>query len=366
MRRLVLHAPRDIRLEARPDPEAPTGSDIVLRTELGLISSGTERRLYLGLPIPAIVNVGFQDALHSDRVTVPGVARYEVAQENRPVPPTYPTSLGYNAVGTVDRVGPDVSGLRPGDRVMSTGPHSECLVLPEWQVVQVPDAVPTAEAVFAYLATLGLSALRRIGFQAGQNVVVMGLGIVGVTAALVAAACGARVVAVDTDPFRRDLARGTGVLAGVLDPTADDFGEVLRSLISPEGVDHVIETAGNPAALRDAIRIVRQRGHVAVLALYAGGVPGDVLADLFHAKECSLVSCANDPMVPPEATSGRFTVAGNIRFVLELLASRRLSFTGLLTHEFPVADAATAYETMATNDSSFLGLGLRWDSRAMP
>ena len=70
-------------------------------------------------------------------------------------------------------------------------------------------------------------------------------------------------------------------------------------------------------------------------------------------------------MVNPEGTNERFTVAGNLRFILEMLASRRLSCAGMLTHEFAVENAAAAYETMATSGSPFLGLGLTWDATAM-
>ena len=76
----------------------------------------------------------------------------------------------------------------------------------------VPAGIPSEQAVCSYLATLGLHALRRIGFQPGENVVVMGLGVVGMAAALVASACGARVIAVDPDPSRRERAREAGRL----------------------------------------------------------------------------------------------------------------------------------------------------------
>jgi threonine dehydrogenase-like Zn-dependent dehydrogenase len=248
---------------------------------------------------------------------------------------------------------------------MSTGPHSERLILPDWRVVSIPAGVASDEAVFSYVATLGLNALRRISFRPGENVVVLGLGIVGLTAALVASACGGRVIAVDPDPFRRDLAQGMGMLAGVFDPTAVEFDDQVRELISPEPVDHVIETAGSAIALRDAIRIVGRRGHVAILALHADGVGGDVLADRFHEKECSLVSCANDLVMDPRVATERFTVAGNVRFVLEMLATSRLSFAGLLTDRFEIEDAAKAYALMATGAGSFLGIGLDWRPNEM-
>jgi threonine dehydrogenase-like Zn-dependent dehydrogenase len=362
MKRLVLRGPSTVGLELVAESRHPTGSEVSIRSRLGLISSGTERRLILGLPVPKIVSAGFEEALHSDSPTDHAMARYGVSGANEPVMPRFPSSLGYNTLGVIDEIGPDVTAFRPGDRVMSTGPHSERFVLADWRVVSIPAEVPSDEAVFSYLATLGLSALRRVSFRPGENVVVLGAGIVGLTAALVAAACGARVIAVDPDPFRRDLARGLGVLAGVFDPSAAEFDEQVTQLISPEPVDHVIETAGSSTALRDAIRIVGRRGHVAILALHAEGVGGDVLADRFHEKECSLVSCANDPAQDPRVTSDRFTVAGNVRFVLEMLATSRLSFAGLLTHTFAIENAAEAYALMASGTGPFLGIGLDWGS----
>ena len=361
MIRLVLRGPRDVELVERAEPRPPRGANVLVRAELSLISAGTERRLYLDQPVPATVKAGFELGLRRDAQPRRNVARYAVTAANAAVRPAYPTSLGYNTVGVVESVGQAVTMLQPGDRVLTTAPHAEWLTLPEWQAVSVPAAVPSDQAIFGYMATLGFSALRRIGFQPGENVAVLGLGIVGATASLIAAANGARVVALETDPFRRGLGERAGTLRRVLDPADDGWGRELADAFAPEPVHHVVETVGSTRALEDALRIVPWRGRIAVLALHPDAAGPSALGDLFHEKECSLVSCANDPLDDPRASTERFTIPGNMRAVLDQLAAGRVSFAGLLTHTYPVRRATEAYAHAITGvGEPYLAVGLDW------
>ena len=78
----------------------------------------------------------------------------------------------------------------------------------EWQAVKVPEGVETEAAAFAYLPTLGLHALRRGGFTPGLNVAVIGLGLIGFGAALVADAIGAYLACLEISPARRRAGGG--------------------------------------------------------------------------------------------------------------------------------------------------------------
>jgi threonine dehydrogenase-like Zn-dependent dehydrogenase len=360
MRRLILTNPREVRLESCDDPGPPRGRDVLIAATLSLVSVGTERRLYLGDSIPSAVNTGFQHGLTVGRAEPTAPEPYRPTPASPAARPTYPTSLGYNTVGVVREVGPDVTGLRPGDRVMTVGPHRDLLLLSDWEVAAIPAELPDDQAVLSYLATLGLSAFRRMGMQPGHTVVVAGLGVVGLTAALVSVACGARTIGVDPNPYRRTAADAQGRLTAVLDPTDPAFDALLQAAAAPGPVDHVIETAGTEASLADAIRIVRRRGTIGVLALFSA-FGGGALADLFHEKQCALVSCANERMVDPQSTDERFSVMANIRTILDLMRRGQLSFAGLVTHTFDVDEAAKAYRLLDTDpESPFLGVALRW------
>jgi hypothetical protein len=98
---------------------------------------------------------------------------------------------------------------------------------------------------------------------------------------------------------------------------------------------------------------------VVVIALHPDMPDRSLLGDLSHAKACTVIGSANDPEAD-RSSEHRFTVFGNIRFVLDLLDRSQLSFAGLLTRVHPIHDAARAYGNLEGGEP-FVGLGLQWD-----
>src|SRR6266851_6825813 len=116
------------------------------------------------------------------------------------------SACGYNSAGLVVAVGSGVTDFQPGDVAFAPEPHAELLLVKAHRAIRVPPGVNIESAAFSYLPTLGLHALRSAQYAAGENVLVIGQGIVGVLAAQVARMVGARVVAFETDPTRRRVA----------------------------------------------------------------------------------------------------------------------------------------------------------------
>ncbi|MFI7131135.1 NADP-dependent oxidoreductase [Nonomuraea sp. NPDC050153] len=182
--------------------------------------------------------------------------------------------IGWDVAGTVDEVGPGVTGVAPGERVIGLsdrldvplGAQAEYVVLDADAVTRAPAGHSPAEA--ATLPLNGLTAaqaLDRLDLAAGRTLLVTGAaGAVGGFAVQLAAARGLRVVAVagaEDEP----LVRGLGAEWFV--PRAARLGEAVRALV-PGGVDGALDAAVNGAAALDA---VRSGGGFA--ALVAGGAP---------------------------------------------------------------------------------------------
>lgn len=175
-----------------------------------------------------------------------------------------PTSLvvpGMDAAGIVEAVGPDVTRLRVGDKVMAAvsprrpdgGAQAQYIVVPAASVVPIPEGVSIAEA--ATLPMNGLTALRALDLAAlgeGQTLAVSGgAGLLAHYAIAAAKRRGIKVIA-DAKPEETDLVRRYG--ADIVIERGPHFADAVR-LAFPEGVDALLDTAllaeSSFAALRD-------------------------------------------------------------------------------------------------------------------
>ncbi|MEV4008913.1 NADP-dependent oxidoreductase [Nonomuraea angiospora] len=182
--------------------------------------------------------------------------------------------IGWDVAGTVDEVGPGVTGVVPGERVIGLsdrldvplGAQAECVVLDADAVTRAPSGRSPVEAATLPLNGLtAVQALDRLELAAGRTLLVTGAaGAVGGFAVQLAAARGLRVVAVagaEDEP----LVRGLGAEWFV--PRTARLGEAVRALV-PGGVDGALDAAVSGAAALDAVR----SGGV-FAALVAGGAP---------------------------------------------------------------------------------------------
>ncbi|WP_345576721.1 NADP-dependent oxidoreductase [Nonomuraea rosea] len=182
--------------------------------------------------------------------------------------------IGWDVAGTVERTGPGVTGLVPGDQVIGLsdrldiplGTQAEHVVLDADAVAPAPAGVSSAQA--ATLPLNGLTAaqaLDGLGLTGGQTLLVTGAaGAVGGFAVQLAVARGLRVVAV-AGAADEPLVRGLG--AELFVPRTARLGEAVRALV-PGGVHAALDAAVTGAAALDAVR-----SGGAFAALVAGGAP---------------------------------------------------------------------------------------------
>lgn len=202
---------------------------------------------------------------------------------------------GHEAVGIVEEVGQGVEGLSPGARVVvyqhaGCGrcaycrigepmfcPHRQTLgnhidgADAEYLLVPADICQPLPETVSDEVGTLiscsfgtAVSGVRKLGLDAGDTVVVFGLGPVG-CCAVVAASGGAQVVAVDPSPARRALAESLGASL-TIDPTAVSTKAEVLAYTGGRGAEASLDSSGSPRALSEALDVLRPNGSLTVLA----------------------------------------------------------------------------------------------------
>ncbi len=278
--------------------------------------------------------------------------------------------LGYSAVGVVLEVGEAVAGLRPGDRVATGGAgHAELQVVAGHLAAAVPDSVDDESAAFSTIASIALHGLRLAELGPGARVCIVGLGLVGQLATRLAIAGGLQVAGIDLDAAAVARAAEAGAHA-LLETGAETTAAVLdwsRGL----GVDAVLVTAATRASdpMLRAPGLARDRASIVVV--------GDVGLDLQRAplyeKELTLRFARSygpgrydrayeDWGIDYPAGYVRWTEGRNLEAFLDLLVGHRLEVADLVTHRFPVDQAADAYALLESDEPS-LGVVLTYPER---
>lgn len=333
---VVLHGPRDARIEREPDLEGSPGPrEIQIRTLVTALSSGTELTVYTG--------------------------RYGDGMYGWPF--GYPTEMGYLNVGRVVAVGEAVQPTEaaPWDVVYTFKPHrQEYRHSVDELFWKVPSGLAPERAAFAYLINLGLHALRRGGLQPGEKVAIVGLGPIGLAAAMLAKHFGSAVLAVDPVAERRALARQLGADLA-LDPTTAEFAAQAAQFGGETGIDLVVEAASTWSAVRTAAELVRQEGRISIVALHPGEAEFNPLGQLFYEKQYSLISTSFTPRAdfPPERT--RFTLRRNIQDILDKLAREELPYATAITGSIPHLELPALYERLAQGDRSAGAIAIHWE-----
>lgn len=347
-----------------PPPVARAGH-ILVDTSVSLISIGTERMLVdfgkAGLIAkarqqPDKVKQVLEKARTDGALSTFDAVRSKLGQ---------PLPLGYSNVGTVRES--RAEGFAEGDRVVSNGPHADAVSVPRNLAARIPDEVSDEAASFTVVASIGLQGIRLAAPTLGEAFVVTGVGLIGLLTVQMLRAQGCRVLAIDFDQTKLELARAYG--AETCNPgKGEDPVAAGLALSRGAGVDGVIITASTKSSdpVAQAAKMCRKRGRIVLV-----GVTGlDLDRSDFYEKELSFqVSCSYGPgrYDPEYEEKGndypigfvRWTEQRNFEAVLDMMASGAIDTSALVTHRFDFDDARSAYETVS-EDKSALGIILRY------
>jgi len=353
-------------LVTAPAPQVKSGS-LLIHSTVSLISAGTERML---------VEFGQANFLQKARkqpdkvkmvlnkVKTDGLATTIDAVKSKL---DQPLPLGYCNVGLVEEVGAGVHDFNLGDRVISNGPHADVVRVPKNLCAKIPDNVTDEEASFTVLGSIGLQGIRLAQPTLGECFVVTGVGLIGLMTVQLLIANGCRVLAIDYDQSKLDLAKQFG--AETCNPgKGEDPIKVGMAFSRGNGVDGVIITASTPSndPVSQAANMSRKRGRIILV-----GVVGLELSRAeFYEKELSFqVSCSYGPgrYETDYEDKGhnypigfvRWSEQRNFEAILDMLASAKLDVKPLISHRYSFDDALDGYATL-TNEKSALGIILQY------
>ncbi|HEX9016461.1 MAG TPA: alcohol dehydrogenase catalytic domain-containing protein [Chloroflexota bacterium] len=255
------------------------------------------------------------------KVAACGVCRTDLKILRGEIPPpivNLPHTMGHEIAGRIEALGPGVDGMSAGDRVVVyfyincghcemclkdrgnicmeikrlgfelPGAYAEYVAVPASHVIPIGDLDFTQTAILPDAVAVPYHAIRRQAkVEPGQDVLIVGVGGLGVHAVQIAKLEGARVIAADVDPERLDLARKLGA-DDTVDAAASGALEQVKSLTNGAGVDSVIEIVGTPETLAWTLPATKRGGRLIIVG-YAPGRPWPVDTMAMHYNEWEIL-----------------------------------------------------------------------------
>jgi predicted dehydrogenase/threonine dehydrogenase-like Zn-dependent dehydrogenase len=369
----------EITVEEVPAPQLLPGC-VLVRIAASVVSAGTERAssqfarkslLQKAQSRPDLVREVISKVQRDGILSAIQAVRSRLDQ---------PQSPGYSSAGSVIAVGEGVVDLQPGDRVACAGAgfavHAEVACVPRLLVARIParessgQKVSFDEAAFATLGAVALHGIRTAEAKLGDLVAVIGLGLLGQLTVQLLKAAGCRVLGMDIDASRADLARQTGV-----DDTANSasaFREICVERSGGAGVDCVLITAETSSS--DPVNLAGTVARDRAVVVAVGTVGMDIERKAYYEKELDFrISRSYGPGRYDAAYEQkgrdypigyvRWTETRNMEAFVQLLVEGKVDVGALITHRFPIERAQSAYDLITGKSGEpFLGVVLQYAS----
>ncbi|PPS91309.1 bi-domain-containing oxidoreductase [Streptomyces sp. MH60] len=354
-----------------PVPGCKPGG-VLVRTAYSLISTGTE--------LMKVSEAGMS-MLGKARSRPDQVAKVVQSVATNGVPATYRkvmgkldsyTPLGYSLCGVVEQVGAGIDDVKVGDLVACAGNehalHAELNWVPKNLYAPVPDGLAPRHAAFGTVGSIALQGVRQGESRLGEVALVIGLGLIGQLVVQLLAASGVRVVGVDPDPVRCELAERLGA-AACGDPASPAVESAVAELTDGHGVDQVYLAAGGgsnqPVEL--AARLCRDRGRVVDI----GKCRLDLPWNAYYEKELDVRFSRSygpgryDPEYEIEGRDYpigyvRWTERRNLACFLDLVARGRVDVEPLITRTAAFDDAVETYQSLKDGDLKAVAVLFRY------
>ena len=334
MKRLVIAGPRRAEFQDARVPECPRYG-LLVRALVTALSTGTEMRAYRGTPVDP-----------DGKLLYPSGVQLE-----------FPYEIGYSMVGRVETVGDAVDGFSVGDRVFVGEPHKQYAAVAADLAFRLPDGLTDESAAFLNVLNVGQLALRKGRPGPGENVAIVGLGVIGLSALAFCRAFGFRTLAVDTDERRLAIASVMGANS-TASPRADDLHDVVSAWSGGRGADVAIEAATAWPAIKTAMDIVRPTGTVVVVATHTDTPDFSPVSYPYNVKDVALLtSYGYDPR------DDRWDKKACMSLAADLLANGEMDISPMITDRVDWTAIPDVYRRLDAPGDRPIGVVARWPER---
>jgi len=260
--------------------------------------------------------------------------------------------LGYSSAGIVVKAGKNVRDIGIGDRVACIGSgfanHAEYVAVPKTLVSKIPKNVKLDDAAFTGIGCIGLQSIRQLNPQLGENIAVIGLGLIGQMVAQILRSNGCRVIGVDLDKSKTNQ--------GYIDEgiTRDSINNVLKATegVGADGV--VIAAATKHNLINDAFDMCRKKGRVVLLGICGMEIDRQKMFEKELEFKISTAFGAGSFDINYEELGkdypieyARWTSQRNMKAILDLMATKKLDVSEMRNDIFNITDARKAYKKLS-------------------
>lgn len=340
----------EITIEDIPDIKCAPGG-ILVQNHYSLISAGTERTSVETAQASMIGKAKSRPDLVKqviDNVKRDGlIATYEKVMNRLD---NY-KELGYSSAGIV--LESNAEEFRPGDRVACAGTayHSELVFIPKNLAVKVPNEIELDHAAFTTLASIALQGVRQSEVKLGENVAVIGLGLVGLITVQLLKANGCKVIGLEINEKNFGLAKELGCDEVII--LDHNSSSKVESFTNGYGTDSILIAASTKSndPVEYALKFARKKSKIVIVGVIGMNIPRAG----FYEKELDItISCSYGPgrydynyeQKGNDYPIGyvRWTEKRNMEAILQLLGQKRIDFSRLISHKIPIEDGLKAYD----------------------
>ncbi len=327
------------RVEVQHDEMGGPGPGRVLvRTRLSAISAGTELLVYRG-------------ETPSEMAADESIAALQGSL-------SFPLRYGYAAVGEVIQVGEGIDVDLTGRRVFAFNPHESVFEAEPESLMEIPAGVSFEDAVMLPSMETAVNFAMDGAPLVGENVLVIGQGVIGLlTTALLAQMPLASLVTLDTVEARREASLRLGS-SSALNPETPGMMDEIAAAFGGHRADLVFELSGRPETLDTAIAATGYGGRIVIGSWYGTKRAPVDLGGSFHRSRIKLISSQVTTIAPE--LSGRWDKQRRFATVWRMV--ELLKPAQLVTHRFPVEEAADAYRLLDESPGDALQVLLTYDS----
>lgn len=347
--------------EEVPAPVVSKGS-VLIKVVNSCISSGTEMAGVISSGTPLIKRISKQpekiskalNLIRSDGIMK---AYKQIKGEMDAGRPT-----GYSLSGIVIATGEGVHRFKEGDSVAAAGGglanHAEYVDVPENLVVKIPNKLDFPQASTVTLGAIAMHGVRRAGLSIGEFAVVYGTGILGLLSVQILKNAGVRVIAIDIDDSRLDIAARNGA-EYTINPVRENPVESVMQITDGHGSDAVLFTASTSSnePLSLSFQMCRRKGRVILV-----GVSGmDIRREDIYQKEIDFMISTSygpgryDPTYEEKGVDYpyayvRWTENRNLKEYLRLLATGKIDLSELISDVYPVEELTKAFQSLKSSE----------------
>jgi len=331
MNKLVITGPNKAEFIKTDIPKI-NESQILVKTICTAISTGTEIRVYKGISIDK-----------NNKFMFPNM------------PWNYPVENGYSTVGKIVEIGKNVVGYEIGQRVFTSETHKQYAACNTEDVFKIPKDISSENAAMLNILQVGHIALRSANPTFGENLVIAGLGVIGLSVLAYCKSFGFNAVGIETISTRQSIAQAMGIIS-VFNPNESNIQKKIQQQLGGNLPDFAIEAASNWNAIEMCQHLVKEDGKIIVVSRHTDEPQYNPVGHPYFGKRQSIISSYGFP-----ENNTRWNRLNCMNLTIQLLESKRLNVSPLITDKIQWNELPDMYAKLNANPENTVGVIVNWN-----